>query len=138
MWSYGARKVPKEESEKTCQSLKRLVSVLNAEPIAVRVLARMPHVDLKNFALKRRLSKRRKTMGRTDNRLINIQFTDGRVTRIPRPEAAVKVDSGEAKYISNTIYRGLRPRKVSKAEIAEQQQEKAAQRRKNKNLDIKS
>lgn len=77
-------------------------------------------------------------MSRSDNRLINIQFTDGRVSRIPRPDAAVHVDSGKAKYISNTIYRGLRPRKESKAEIAEQQKEKAVQRRKNKNQDIQS
>jgi hypothetical protein len=97
----------------------------------------MLHVDLKNSALRRKLS-RRKMMGRTDNRLINIQFTDGRVSRIPRPEAAVKVDSGEAKYVSNSIYRELRPRKESKAKIVEQQQEKAARRREDKNQDVKS
>ena len=80
-------------------------------------------------------------MSRADNRLINIQFIDGQISRIPRPEAAVKVGSGEAKYVSNTIYRAQRPSQVSKpskAENVEQQQEKAAQRRKNKNQDNKS
>ena len=40
-----------------------------------------------------------------DTRLINIQFKDGKVKRLPRDQASDLVDEGKAKYISNTLYK---------------------------------
>lgn len=42
---------------------------------------------------------------RGDDRLINIQYRDGAVKRLPRSKAEVQVELGRAKYISNTLYK---------------------------------
>ena len=40
-----------------------------------------------------------------DTRLINIQFKDGKVSRIPRDRTEEIVSSGKAKFISNTLFK---------------------------------
>ena len=50
-----------------------------------------------------------------DNRLVNIQFLDGNVKRLPRSEADDFVTSGKAKFISKTLFKaaqvGVKPKK---------------------------
>ena len=42
---------------------------------------------------------------RGDDKLINIRYTDGKLSRIPRGKAEPLVNEGRAFYVSNTIYR---------------------------------
>lgn len=62
---------------------------------------------------------------RGDNRSINIQYKDGTVSRLKRFQAEPLVDSGKAKYVSNTVWRKLRP----KPEPSGSKEEKNAEKR---------
>lgn len=42
-----------------------------------------------------------------DKSLMNIQFKDGEIKRVPRLEAEDVVASGKAKFVSNSVYRSL-------------------------------
>ena len=42
---------------------------------------------------------------RGEGRLINIRYNDGVVKRLPRLQAALQIELGRARYISNTLYK---------------------------------